>query len=87
MTDITHKVFQAGLAILGVAYAGAVAVGFTCTHGWSRVVTVTAHAGLVSLLAWKAREVDCRNPQALYTFYMFIWKLFYIEYALLPLIR
>jgi len=83
----TEKVFQAGLAILGVAYAGAVAVGFTCTHGWSRVVTVTAHAGLVSLLAWKAREVDCRNPQALYTFYMFIWKLFYIEYALLPLIR
>lgn len=55
--------------------------------GWSRIVAVTAHAGLGALLALRARQTDLTDSKSLYSCYMFVWKLFYLEYLILPLLR
>jgi homogentisate phytyltransferase/homogentisate geranylgeranyltransferase len=39
------------------------------------------------LLVRRARDVDTSSKDSLYSFYMFLWKLFYAEYAVLPFLR
>ena len=52
---------------------------------WSKVATVSVHALLGLLLFGRARRTDLRKSSAIYSCYMFLWKLFYAEYLLLPL--
>jgi homogentisate phytyltransferase / homogentisate geranylgeranyltransferase len=54
---------------------------------WSKVGTVVAHAGMGALLFWRARQTDLQSSKSIYACYMFVWKLFYAEYLLLPLVR
>ena len=53
---------------------------------WSRVATVSAHALLGYMLLQRARKTDLKDSKAIYSCYMFCWKLFYTEYLLIPLI-
>ena len=53
---------------------------------WSKVATVSAHALLGYMLLQRARKTDLRDSKAIYSCYMFCWKLFYTEYLLIPLI-
>ena len=81
-------VFRTCLVLLGAAYAAAMVVGLLCTtHWWSAYVTVASHAILGSRLFQLSADVDVGSSKSLYELYMFIWKLFYAEYALLPFIR
>ena len=48
---------------------------------------VAAHIILGALLAMRARETNLTDSASLYSCYMFVWKLFYAEYLLLPLFR
>ena len=81
-------VFRTCLVLLGAAYAAAMVVGLLCTtHWWSAYVTVASHAILGSRLFQLSAVVDVGSSKSLYELYMFIWKLFYAEYALLPFIR
>ena len=81
-------VFRTCLVLLGAAYAAAMVVGLLCTtHWWSAYVTVASHAILGSRLFQLSADVDLGSSKSLYELYMFIWKLFYAEYALLPFIR
>ena len=52
---------------------------------WSKVATVGVHALLGALLYARARRTDLGSSAAIYSCYMFLWKLFYAEYLLLPL--
>jgi homogentisate phytyltransferase/homogentisate geranylgeranyltransferase len=52
---------------------------------WSRVATAAVHALLGALLWRRAQETDLGKSAAIYSCYMFLWKLFYAEYLLLPL--
>jgi hypothetical protein len=36
-------------------------------------------------LVWRARRVNTEDKDAVYAHYMDVWKVFYLEYALLPL--
>jgi homogentisate phytyltransferase/homogentisate geranylgeranyltransferase len=71
-----------------LAYGGAVGVGLLATTSTaSCVVTVGLHVGLAATMWIKSQKVDLQDSKALYAFYMLIWKLFYAEYFLLPLLR
>lgn len=53
---------------------------------WSKVATVSAHAFLGYMLFQRARRTDLTSSKAIYSCYMFCWKLFYTEYLLIPFI-
>lgn len=53
---------------------------------WSKVATIGAHATMGALLLWRARQTDLTRSSAIYGCYMFMWKLFYAEYLLIPLL-
>ncbi|GAQ77794.1 homogenitisate phytyltransferase [Klebsormidium nitens] len=82
-----QKMFWICVSLLGAAYVGAIGVGFTCSRLWSKVVTVGAHAALGGILWHRARHVDFAKKASIVGFYMFVWKLFYAEYFLLPFVR
>lgn len=54
---------------------------------WSRAATVCLHAALGAALYRRARETDLTSSAAITRCYMFIWKLFYAEYLVIPLLR
>ena len=55
--------------------------------GWSRAITVAAHALMGALLLWRARQTDLTQSADVYSCYMFVWKLFYAEYLIIPFLR
>jgi homogentisate phytyltransferase / homogentisate geranylgeranyltransferase len=74
---------------VGLALFRGAAVG-TTSEVWVRGGRVIA--GLCSVLAGfsvkrKAAPVDPENPKEVYQFYMYLWKLFYLSYLVLPLAR
>lgn len=82
-----QKVFWICIWLLEMAYAVALLVGASSTFLWSRYITVLGHAILSSLLWNRAKSVDLSSKAEITSFYMFIWKLFYAEYLLIPLVR
>lgn len=85
--DGPEKVFRISLAMITVAYTYAIGMGFLCPILWRKAAIVLSHAFLLWLTWEKTNEVvDMNDSKQLMEFYMFIWKLFYAEYALLPLI-
>lgn len=50
-----------------------------------QVLMPLAHVGVAGLLAFRARKVDATQAKSVYGLYMFVWKLFYLEYLFLPL--
>ncbi|GAB2224931.1 hypothetical protein Droror1_Dr00005712 [Drosera rotundifolia] len=81
------RVFWICISLLEMAYAVAILAGATSTLPWSRLITVLGHATLGTILWSKAKSVDLSSKAAITSFYMFIWKLFYAEYLLIPLVR
>lgn len=59
-------------------------MGFTSSVLWCKALLVSAHAGMALALWLRARGVDTNSHASLTGFYMFIWKLFYLEYLVLP---
>lgn len=51
------------------------------------VLVAAGHAVLGCWLVGRSRGVDTSSPEALTAHYMWVWKLFYAEYLLLPLLR
>ncbi|CAM0909011.1 unnamed protein product [Alopecurus aequalis] len=82
-----NKVFWICVGLLEMAYGVAVLMGAMSSSLWSKSVTVAGHAILASILWSCARSVDLTSKAAITSFYMFIWKLFYAEYLLIPLVR
>ncbi|CAA0833184.1 Homogentisate phytyltransferase 1- chloroplastic [Striga hermonthica] len=81
-----ERVFWICISLLEMAYAVALFIGAASPFMWSKWITVTGHA-LLGLLLWnRAKSIDLKSKAAITSFYMFIWKLFYAEYLLIPLI-
>lgn len=81
------KVFWICVGLLEMAYSVAILMGATSSCLWSKSVTIAGHAILAAILWNCARSVDLTSKAAITSFYMFIWKLFYAEYLLIPLVR
>lgn len=82
-----RRVFWICVYLLEMAYTIAMVIGATSSSLWSKFVTVLGHAVLASVLWNRARSLDLMSKAAITSFYMFIWKLFYAEYLLIPLLR
>jgi homogentisate phytyltransferase/homogentisate geranylgeranyltransferase len=79
------KVLRAGLAMLALAYVGMAVLGpplIPEAQPW--VLAGGQLAALALLLAW-ARGADPDDPAVFTRFYMRVWKLFFLEYALVAL--
>nr|BBD96135.1 homogentisate phytyltransferase 1, chloroplastic-like [Rhododendron dauricum] len=82
-----ERVFWICISLLEMAYCVAVLVGAASSSLWSRYITVSGHAILAAILWNRAKSMDLKSKAAITSFYMFIWKLFYAEYLLIPLVR
>ncbi|XWS70956.1 hypothetical protein CRYUN_Cryun03dG0095300 [Craigia yunnanensis] len=82
-----ERVFWTCISLLEMAYGVSILVGATSSYTWSKVITVLGHSILASILWIRAKSVDLKSKAAITSCYMFIWKLFYAEYFLIPLIR
>ncbi|KAE9601654.1 putative homogentisate phytyltransferase [Lupinus albus] len=81
------KVFWICVLLLEMAYGVALVTGAVSPFLWSKVVTGLGHAVLALVLWYRAKSVDLKSKASITSFYMFIWKLFYAEYLLIPLVR
>ena len=76
------KVFHAGVAVLALTYLAMAILGPLAIPEADPFVLAGGHlAALGLLLAW-ARGADPNDPAVFTTFYMRVWKLFFLEYAL-----
>ncbi|KAF3329654.1 homogentisate phytyltransferase [Carex littledalei] len=82
-----NRVFWICVYLLEIAYTVAMLMGATSSSLWSKLITILGHAFLASILWNRARSLDLANKSDITSFYMFIWKLFYAEYLLIPLVR
>ncbi|XP_078443864.1 homogentisate phytyltransferase 1 [Wolffia australiana] len=82
-----EKVFWICVYLLQMAYGAAILTGLFSSYSWSRLVTIFGHVVLGSILWVRAKSLDLKSKAAITSFYMFIWKLFYAEYLLIPLVR
>ncbi|XP_010467734.1 PREDICTED: homogentisate phytyltransferase 1, chloroplastic [Camelina sativa] len=82
-----EKVFWTCVSLLQMAYAVAIMVGATSPFIWSKVISVVGHVILATTLWTRAKSVDLTSKTEITSCYMFIWKLFYAEYLLLPFLK
>ncbi|XP_039030373.1 homogentisate phytyltransferase 1, chloroplastic-like [Hibiscus syriacus] len=87
MSSSASRVFWTCISLLEMAYGVSVLVGATSSYTWSNVITVLGHSILAAVLWIRVKSVDLKSKAALTSCYSFIWKLFYAEYLLIPLIR
>nr|ABB70124.1 homogentisate phytyltransferase VTE2-1 [Allium ampeloprasum] len=82
-----ERVFWICIYLLEMAYTVVMVVGATSSCLWSKCLTVIGHAILGSLLWNRARSHGPMTKTTITSFYMFVWKLFYAEYLLIPFVR
>ncbi|KAL9683949.1 hypothetical protein QQ045_021378 [Rhodiola kirilowii] len=82
-----ERVFWICIALLEMAYGVAICVGAISPSPWSKLVTVLGHTVMASILWLRAKSTNLKSKSAITAFYMFVWKLFYAEYLLIPLVR
>ncbi|GFR42837.1 hypothetical protein Agub_g3795 [Astrephomene gubernaculifera] len=82
-------VFRLCVQLLSCCYGWAMLAALSlpglAAGGAARAALFGGHAVLCGLLLARARSVDVGSPAALTSYYMFVWKLFYAEYLLIPL--
>ncbi|XP_042492147.1 probable homogentisate phytyltransferase 1, chloroplastic isoform X2 [Macadamia integrifolia] len=82
------KAFFLGISVLLIEYGIAIIVGaFSASTLFSKFVSVAGHVVLALALWFRSRSVDVMNNSAAFSFYMFIWKLFYAGNVLILFYR
>jgi homogentisate phytyltransferase/homogentisate geranylgeranyltransferase len=75
------------IGLLMAAYAGGVVFAATSPEPWARLPVALGHMALAGLLYSKSVKVNPDRKQDLASHYMFVWKLFYAEYLIIPFLR
>lgn len=81
-----ERVFWLCIALLEVVYIGAAGVSLFSERLWRRVAGVVAHGIVGGLIWWRAKRTNLKESKSIYACYMDVWKAFYAEYLLLPLL-
>ena len=76
---------SADALVRALAHCSAIVAGLYSPSLWCRCVLVGAHALMAASLLKAQATTDTSSGASMTAMYMFIWKLFYAEYALLPL--
>ena len=80
-----RRVFEIGLAALVAAYLGMATIGPLAIGSADPVVLVAGHLAALALLWRFSREADVADHESFTRFYMRVWKLFFLEYAIVAL--
>jgi homogentisate phytyltransferase / homogentisate geranylgeranyltransferase len=68
-----------------IAYLGTIISGLLILSAVNIWFLVISHAGLLGLLWWRSQDIDLEDKGSIADFYQFIWKLFFLEYAIFPI--
>jgi homogentisate phytyltransferase / homogentisate geranylgeranyltransferase len=79
-----RRAFRLGLGALVAAYLGMAVLGPVLVSDADGVVLAAGHAIALGLLLGWARRADPGDPVAFTGFYLRVWALFFLEYALVP---
>jgi homogentisate phytyltransferase / homogentisate geranylgeranyltransferase len=80
-----RRVMQIGMAALTLAYLGMAAAGPLLLQDCQPVVLAAGHVAALAVL-WRLRvRTDPADRASFTRFYMGVWKLFFLEYALVPI--
>ena len=79
-----RRVLAVGLGALTVAYCGMALAGLLWLEDVDVGFLVISHLAALALLWWWARDADVTHPPTFTRFYMRVWKLFFLEYLLVP---
>ena len=79
-----QRAFRLGLAALVAAYAGMALLGPLLVDDADGLALAAGHVLALALLLWWARRADPADPVAFTRFYLRVWALFFLEYALVP---
>ncbi|KAI3524156.1 hypothetical protein L1887_02808 [Cichorium endivia] len=82
-----ERMFWSCIWLLGIAYTFTIIIGATSSSTWSKYVTILGHLVTLLALSVRAKSVDLKSISSISSMYLFLWKLFYVEYLLLPLVR
>jgi homogentisate phytyltransferase/homogentisate geranylgeranyltransferase len=80
-----HAVMRAGVGTLVAAYAGMTILGPLLVDGADPVVWIASHVAALALLAVFAKRTNPAERAGFTAFYMRVWQLFFLEYAIVPL--
>jgi homogentisate phytyltransferase/homogentisate geranylgeranyltransferase len=79
------RVRRIGLAALTVAYLGMALAGPLLLADCQPAVLAGTHLAALALLWRMSARTDPQDPASFTAFYMGVWKLFFLEYAIVPL--
>jgi homogentisate phytyltransferase / homogentisate geranylgeranyltransferase len=79
-----ETVMRAGVAVLTAAYVGMATLGPLLVDGAQPVVLAATHLAALALLHVAARNVDPSDHAEFTGFYLRVWQLFFLEYAIVP---
>lgn len=80
-----QRVLQLGRLLLTGCYLLPIAVGLWSLPAFAAVFLALSHAVVIALFWWASFRVDLRQQQSITNFYMFLWGIFYTEFALLSI--
>ena len=80
-----RAVMRAGLAILTLAYLGMAVLGPLLVTGADPVLLCLGHLAALAALLLAARSADPADRAAFTRFYLRVWLLFFLEYAIVPI--
>jgi homogentisate phytyltransferase/homogentisate geranylgeranyltransferase len=78
-------VLRAGLALLGTAYVGIAVAAPFLLDGWAAAFLAASHLAALAALIVAARRTDPGDRAVFTAFYMVVWRLFFLEYVIVPL--
>jgi homogentisate phytyltransferase/homogentisate geranylgeranyltransferase len=77
-------VLRMGLGLLGAAYVGIAVAAWLLLDGWAAAFLCVAHLLTLAALLAAARRTDVRDRAVFTGFYMVVWRLFFLEYVVVP---
>jgi len=81
-----ERVFRVGLAALCIAYAGMILIAPPLLSDYANpIVLAVGHAFALGLLLYWAKSANPRYHTKFTRFYMRVWALFFLEYAIVPI--
>ncbi|KAH9681180.1 homogentisate phytyltransferase 1 [Citrus sinensis] len=82
-----ERVFRVGVYMLLITYGAAAIFGAYSSSLLSKLITIISHCAIASFLWFRAQMVDLSENASILSFYMFIWKLYEVEYLLIHFAR
>ncbi|PSP19058.1 MAG: homogentisate phytyltransferase [Cyanobacteria bacterium QS_8_64_29] len=79
-----RAIFNSARATIAACYLGIALAGLSGLPGANVPLLVGTHLGLLGLLWARSQRVNLQDNRAIARFYQFIWRLFFLEYAVFP---